>query len=64
MIVSDCPPCDVQHLTPIATVLLTCAFGVLGVAAAALGLKSWEYVLSIREKRLTILHEARKPNGS
>jgi hypothetical protein len=52
MNVPDCAPCDVKHLTPIATILLSCAFGVLGLAAAVLGLKIWEATGTRRERRL------------
>lgn len=48
MIVPECAPCDVQHLTPIATVYLACAFGVLALAAGVLVLKGVEIWLSCR----------------
>ena len=52
----DIPPCDVQHLTPIATVYIACAFGVLGLAAFVLVLKGVELWLRVRALRIHELH--------
>lgn len=60
MIAPNCAPCDVKHLEPIATIILLCAFGLMGEIAFVAALKGYDYLLSIRERRLKALH-GRKP---
>lgn len=55
--------CD-QHLAGIVSVIAACAFGVLAESAGVLALKGYDYWLSIRERRLRILHELRRSHGS
>jgi len=56
VIVPDCPPLDVRFIGIRYTCLLFAAFGLIAEIAVVLALKGWEYVSSIRERRLRALH--------
>lgn len=51
-----CPPCTIQSAPGYDAVLYYTAAGTLILLAVTCALKSYDYVLSIRERRIRTLH--------
>ncbi len=59
MIVPECDPCTIRALGAM-TALLASALATLALVCIACGLKIWEYVREIRERRIRMLTEANR----